>query len=238
MLETYTFCVRFRLWGFDVSIGMHSAAGEPLAVGDALFGRTRRALLALLFGRCGRAFHLGELVRATGFGRGHVQRELERLVACELATREARGNRLLYKANQASPVCHDLVQFVVATFGLADPLREALAPLAARIELALVVGPAAAGRTISDVHLVVVGHVARDELDAVLAKASRSVVRRIVPWLTDRATFARHRARWHDQRTLVLLGHFEPAKPLIPIGRRGPHQPRSIGADGAGPPLQ
>ncbi|MCK4394580.1 hypothetical protein KAX17_16885, partial [Candidatus Bipolaricaulota bacterium] len=52
-----------------------------ISIGSALFGKTRLAILALLYGQVDRTFYLSEIVRLVGAGRGAVQRELARLPA-------------------------------------------------------------------------------------------------------------------------------------------------------------
>jgi len=110
---------------------------------DALFTRTQQRVLSLLFGEPGRALGVGELIQMTGAGSGAVQRELARLAGSGLLSTELVGNQKRYRANPDSPIHDELVAIVRKTFGLAIPLREALAPLASRIELAFVYGSVA-----------------------------------------------------------------------------------------------
>src|SRR5271157_71002 len=58
---------------------MSSALGSHV-VGPNLFGRTRSALLALLYGHADQSFYLRQLVRAVGTGHGALQRELRHLL--------------------------------------------------------------------------------------------------------------------------------------------------------------
>jgi predicted nucleotidyltransferase/DNA-binding transcriptional ArsR family regulator len=74
----------------------------------ALFGKTRRNILATLFGRPGEEFYLRQLAELTGSGRGATQRELENLVRAGIITRTRRGNRVFYRANRLSPVFRQL----------------------------------------------------------------------------------------------------------------------------------
>lgn len=53
------------------------------------------------------------------------------------------GNQKHYRANPASPVFAELCAVARKSFALADPLREALKPLDARIEAAFVYGSVA-----------------------------------------------------------------------------------------------
>lgn len=87
----------------------------------ALFGKTRRAVLCLLFCHPDEAFHLREIVRLTGAGQGALQRELERLAQAGLIIRRQKGNLVLHQANPSSPVFPDLQSLMLKTAGLAAP---------------------------------------------------------------------------------------------------------------------
>jgi len=88
-----------------------------------------------------------------------VQRELAKLTASGLLTVRPIGNQKRYQANPAAPIHAELVAIMQKTVSLAEPLREALAPLAARIEQAFVFGSIARGEAgpRSDVDLMIVG---------------------------------------------------------------------------------
>jgi predicted transcriptional regulator len=70
----------------------------------AIFPRTRRQLLALLFTRADEAFFLREIVRAVGCGKGAVERELQGLTRAGILLREKRGNLTYYRANANCPI--------------------------------------------------------------------------------------------------------------------------------------
>ncbi len=125
---------------------------------DALFTRTQQRVLGLVFGQPGRAFSVSELIQATGAGSGAIQREIARLSGSGLLTLEQIGNQKRYRANPDSPIHDELVAIVRKTFGLATPLREALAPLADHIELAFVYGSVAkrSDTAASDIDLMIV----------------------------------------------------------------------------------
>jgi predicted nucleotidyltransferase len=86
---------------------------------------------------------VSDLIQATGAGSGAVQREIARLAGSGLLTAKQVGNQKRYRSNRASPIHDELVGIVRKTFGLVVPLREALAPLADRIEAAFVFGSVA-----------------------------------------------------------------------------------------------
>jgi predicted transcriptional regulator len=77
-------------------------------VGGALFGKTRRAVLALLYGRPDEAFYLRQVTREAQAGQGAVQRELQRLAGAGILTREARGRVIHYQANRGCPIFAEL----------------------------------------------------------------------------------------------------------------------------------
>src|SRR3546814_7302876 len=83
---------------------------------------------------------VSELIQATGAGSGAVQREVARLAGSTLLTVEQVGNQKRYRANPDNPIHDELVGIVRKTFGLATPLREALASLGDCIDAAFVYG--------------------------------------------------------------------------------------------------
>jgi hypothetical protein len=102
------------------------------ALSSALFGKTRRAVLALLFTRPDETLYLREIVRALRGGQGGVQRELRRLAEARIIVRTVRGRTALYQANRACPVFGELQGLVVKTGGAADEMRAAAPAVAAR----------------------------------------------------------------------------------------------------------
>jgi|TARA_R110002020_G_scaffold37705_11_gene113718 predicted nucleotidyltransferase len=117
---------------------------------DALFTQTQQRVLGHLFGQPGRQSTVSELIQATGAGSGAVQRELARLAGSGLLRVEKSGNQKRYSANPGSPIHEELVAIVRKTFGLAEPLKEALAPLCSQLDLAFIYGSVARGEDTSD----------------------------------------------------------------------------------------
>ena len=97
-------------------------------------------MLGLLFGQPDRSFYATELINLAGVGSGAVQRELARLAQSGLVTVKPVGNQKHYQANPGSPIYEELCSMVRKTVGMAEPLRAALAPLAAQIKVAFVYG--------------------------------------------------------------------------------------------------
>lgn len=133
-----------------------SAAKGSLAA--ALFSGTQRRVLGLLFGQPDRSFYATELIALAGVGSGAVQRELARLAQSGLVTVRPVGNQKHYQANPDSPIYAELCGIARKTVGLAEPLREALAPLASQIHAAFVFGSVAkqTDTAASDIDLMIV----------------------------------------------------------------------------------
>ncbi len=108
---------------------------------NALFTRTQRQVLSLMFGFPDRSFYANEIVRLAGVGTGSVQRELARLSGSGLLIVSRVGNQKHYQANRQSPIFAELHSIVIKTFGALDQLRLALGELPGEIELALIYGP-------------------------------------------------------------------------------------------------
>jgi predicted nucleotidyltransferase len=149
----------------------------------SLFGKTRQALLALLFTRPDEELLQEQLILHAGLGRGSVQRELEFLARAGIARRTVHGRQVYFQANPDCPIFPELRSLVVKTSGVADVLRAALAPLASRIRVAFVYGSVARGdeKRASDVDVMVVGEAAFTEVVDALARAQDALGREVNP---------------------------------------------------------
>ncbi|MDD5189533.1 MAG: nucleotidyltransferase domain-containing protein [Dehalococcoidales bacterium] len=67
-----------------------------------LFGKTRRAILALLYAQPEQSFYLRQMLGIVKTGNGALQREIKQLTASGLIVSNRQGNRRHYQANQAS----------------------------------------------------------------------------------------------------------------------------------------
>jgi predicted nucleotidyltransferase len=128
------------------------------SLADALFSTTQQRVIGLLFGQPERSFYATELIGLAGGGSGAVQRELASLEQSGLVTVRRLGTQKHYQANPDSPLFTELCGIARKTVGLAEPLREALAPLASRIVMAFVYGSVAKRQDTasSDIDLLVV----------------------------------------------------------------------------------
>lgn len=189
------------------------STARPPDIAAALFGKTRRNLLALFCGAPDTAFYLREAAREAGAGLGAVQRELRHLASVGILVRTVRGRQVYYQANRAHPVFMELQGLMLKTVGLADALRAALAPLRARIERAFVYGSLAAGTATSgsDVDLLVVGDLDELALHRAIREAEGRLGRTINYNLLTPTEFAR-RTRARGGFLARIL-----ASPTIPV---------------------
>lgn len=152
-------------------------------VSSALFGKTRQAVLALLYGHDRESFYLRQIVRAVCLGQGTVQRELAHLTAAGLLVRTRQGNQVYYQANRNAPIFPEMKSLLVKTAGAANVLRAALAGFSDRIQIALLYGSLASGkdRANSDIDLLVIGKVSFGEIAEAVGGAQEKLQREINP---------------------------------------------------------
>jgi len=148
-----------------------------------LFGKTRKAILSLLYANTDQAFYQREIVRRTGGGMGAAQREVKQLYAAGIIKRTVRGNQVYYQADVACPVFKELKSLVIKTAGVADVLKNALRPLFDRIETAFIYGSFVQGdeHKGSDVDVMVVGEVTFAEVVSLLSDAQKILSREVNP---------------------------------------------------------
>jgi predicted nucleotidyltransferase len=155
---------------------------EGTSLADALFSTVQQRVLAYLFGQPERSFFATELIKLAGGGSGAVQRELARLEDSGLVMVTRLGTQKHYQANPKSPIFSELCGIAQKTVGLAEPLREALRPLAKRISAAFVYGSVAKKRdtAASDIDLMVISRkVTYADLFTVLEEVSTRLGRKV-----------------------------------------------------------
>jgi predicted nucleotidyltransferase len=207
---------------------------------DALFTKTQQRVLAVLFGQPQRSFYANELIGLAQSGSGAVQRELARLESSGLVTMHRIGNQKHYQANRGAPIFEELRGIVLKTFGVADVLRAALAPLWPQIEVAFVYGSLAKGseHAGSDVDLMVIGSVPSNaQLLEVLLPAQAQLGRVINPTLYTPDEFAQRVRegksfimRVLEQPKIFIKGEMDDITRLARAGEPGPDRPAQDGS--------
>lgn len=191
--------------------------------GSALFGRTRRLILSLLFSRSDESFYLREIVRLTGAGLGPVQRELKLLADAGIIERRKTGKQVYFKANRNSPVFPDLKTLIIKTVGVGDIISSALSPLANGISFSFIYGSFAKGteKSTSDIDVMVVGSVSTKEVVKALSQARHKLGRELNPSVYSTDDFInRYKAgnafinRIISEPKIMLMGNEEDIRKL------------------------
>ena len=189
--------------------GVHTdAAGGP-SVADALFTTTQQRVLSLLFGQPERSFFTKELIDLAGGGSGAVQRELGRLQQSGLIVQTQVGNQKHYQANADAPIYAELRGIATKMLGPADALRQALAPIANDLQLAVLYGSVAKHRDTahSDIDLLLVSDtLTLEQAYAALAPAEQQLRRVVSPTLYTTAEFRKRLTQHNPFLTRVLAG--------------------------------
>jgi hypothetical protein len=185
------------------------AASAGTSVADALFTATQQRVLSLLFGQPERSFFTKELIDLAGGGSGAVQRELGRLQQSGLIVQSLLGNQKHYQANAAAPIFAELRSIVTKVLGPADALRQALAPIADEMQLALLYGSVAkrSDTAHSDFDLLLISDTLRlEQVYAALAPAEKQLGRAVSPTLYTQAEFHKRLAQHNPFLTKLLAG--------------------------------
>jgi predicted nucleotidyltransferase len=134
---------------------------------DFLFTPTVQRVLGAVLPRPEQSFTLQELLRQAATGRGSTQLQIDRLVAAGVLIDEPRrGRQRSIRANTDYFLYSELRSIALKTFGLAEPVRDALQPFADRIEQAFIFGSVVKGTDTasSDVDVMIIGTVPQLEL--------------------------------------------------------------------------
>ena len=158
---------------------------------DLLFSSYRRQVLGLLLLRPDDSLYVRQIARLTGVPAGSLHRELAALESAGLLLREPFGNQVRYRANRANPIYAELAEIFRKTSGLADLIRDALAPLADRISTAFVFGSIAreTAAANSDVDVCVLGDVMLVQVVGALAPLHERLGRVVNPVVMTLAEF-------------------------------------------------
>lgn len=173
---------------------------------SALFGRTRNAVLGLLFTHPDETFYVREIVRAADSGLGSVQRELRHLERAGILKRTAKDRRVFYQANPQCPIFEEIKGLVAKTVGGVDILARALSSLGARIKVAFIYGSMARGeqRRGSDVDVFIIGDASFGEAVEALTPAQEKLAREINPVVYPLSEFREKVLQKHYFITSVL----------------------------------
>ena len=137
---------------------------------DSLLTPIRQAILFATYGQPDRWWYLSELASSAGTSPSSLQRELSAFVANGLLERKRDGGRIYFKAATNSPFFYPLKELLEQALGPVGALRDAIEPLADRVEAAFVFGSFARREESvrSDVDILVIGDAGLAELVRIL----------------------------------------------------------------------
>ena len=134
---------------------------------DFLFTPTVQRVLGATLVHPDRSFTLQDLLRHASSGRGSAQQQIDRLVHAGVLVEEPRrGRQRSIRANTEFFLYEELRSIALKTFGLIEPIREALQVYADRIEEAFIFGSVVKGNDSgkSDIDVMIVGQVPQLDL--------------------------------------------------------------------------
>lgn len=142
-----------------------------MSIADFLFTPSLQKVLSATLLNPGKSFSLRELLRLADSGRGGAQKQVDRLVDAGVLREGPRsGNQRSIQANPDFALFPELVTIARKSFGVAEPLKQALSPYAKDISKAFVFGSVAKGsdKAKSDIDLIIVGTASLLTLSGVL----------------------------------------------------------------------
>ena len=173
-----------------------------------LFGKTRRAVLSLLYGHTDESFYIRHILRVVNAGHGAVQRELKQLDDAGIIRRTIQGQQVYYQANDKCPIFNELKNIIRKTFGVADVIRKSLETLTDKIDIAFIFGSVARStdNKASDIDLIIIGEITFDDAVSTLSKAEDELQREVNPAVYSAAEFRKRVTEKHHFIADVLEG--------------------------------
>jgi predicted nucleotidyltransferase len=162
------------------------------SIGAALLGKTREAVIGLLFATPEHALHVREIARRTGFSAPTVARELRLLEGAGVLTSTVSGRQVQYRPDPSCPLLPELQSIAAKTWGIRGRIAAALDGVP-DVACAFVFGSFAAGNPHpgSDVDLIVIGSADYAVLSEAMSRVSSEVGRAVHAKLYRPAEWAR-----------------------------------------------
>ena len=171
---------------------------------DKLLGSSLRAkLLGWLFSHHDQRYFVRQLTGLLGEDSTNVSRELARLEKAGILVCAREGRQKYYQPNPQCSIFKELRGLALKTTGVADAIRNALAPLAKLIRVAFIYGSFARSEEDagSDIDLLVVGTVEFGDVVSALGPAQESLGREINPTVYPAAEF---RTKVTDRHSFIM----------------------------------
>lgn len=152
-----------------------------MGLADFMFTDRQQRMLGPLLLNPGQSYGTLELIRRSGAGIGAGQNQLRKLEHAGVIKTFMIGNQRRIEIDPAFPLYPELRAICLKSFGLAEALRQGLAPLRAQIEQAFIFGSLAEGtdRADSDIDLMIIGTASLLELNEQLDRLEQQLSRLI-----------------------------------------------------------
>jgi AraC-like DNA-binding protein len=175
------------------------------SLADALFGKTRKAVIALLFSQPDKSWHLREMARVAGVSPTMLSKEANSLMAAGIIVDQRDGNRRRLMANPRCPIYEELRGIARKTAGIADIVKNALQVIPG-IDCAFIFGSVARGdeRSGSDVDVCVIGDALNRSVSSAMSAIEPSMGRPASPLVYTAQEF-REKARNGNPFVIQLL---------------------------------
>jgi predicted nucleotidyltransferase len=173
-----------------------------------LGSKLRAKVLGWLFSHPDEHYFVRQLTALLKEDSTNISRELARLEKMGILVSTQVGRQKHYQASKKCAIFEELRGLAVKTTGLADVLREALAPLASQIVTTFVYGSMASGEAISasDVDLLVVGNIDEMALHGAISQAENRLARQVNYTLMSQREFRERSSQKDGFLARVLSG--------------------------------
>jgi len=166
---------------------------------NLLGSKLRVKLLNWLFLHPDERFFVRQLTVLLHEDSTNVSRELAKLEKMGIVTSRTEGRQKYYQADRRCPFFSELQGLIIKTSGVVEVLREALHPLAGRIDVAFIYGSFARDklRPESDIDLVVIGKCRFGEVVDAIHKSQERIGREINPTVFSRKEWEKKLSESH-----------------------------------------
>ena len=151
---------------------------KPRGLAAGLFGRSREAVIGLLFSQEGIELHGRDIAKRAGLSAAAVSEELQHLANIGVLASRPMANVVLYSADPSHPLYPELRSIAVKTWGVRGRLAELFEPIR-EIKCAFIFGSVARGddRAGSDIDILAIGEARFDHLALLAEEAGQELKR-------------------------------------------------------------
>jgi len=175
-----------------------------MSIFDGLItSKMRVRILMRLFLNPNQHAYIRELADEMSASPSQVREELNNLNATGLLQTEKQGRQINYSANQDHPLYPELHSMVKKALGM-DRILDSILDRLGNVELVLLLDDYAQGKDTGLIDLVLVGDIDRNNLDDLVRKTEKYIIRKIRTLVLSRDEFQQFRKTIVNRPQLVL----------------------------------